>query len=322
MRYEDPPSQAMINNTFVEAFEAPHAKQDESPILACLRGNHANKTATPATDHLRHSNSNLNTQNIHSEIDLDDISLSPLEPLEHEEALSVDDADELVNFALRISEHSCVSANLHDSTTSGFSLDDKSLFEFANDMEDDDDDTEEEEMPNNQNGTIAPAPQKTLESLNQSITSLNEAFMKLNSCMDRTNQTRTLLKKLEADAGPVQSLDREGSQRSLGGRGPSARLNSRRLGGLTRTGSNRSLNSHGSGRRRGGLSRSSSSTSLNSHGSNRSLGSLGRKSTSKTTRKLRRNIKTDLRSEIRDDLTRGGLIHRATMPQQILLYET
>lgn len=290
MSYEDQSFQTMpmMNSGYDESVEALNDEQDESPILACLRAKNRRKEAMPPLS----SHSSHSPYSTHSATsDLDDNSLCPLDAFEDDDdMLSVDDA-KFVDFALRISVDS-VSTGFNDSTNSGFSLDDNSFFELANDIEND-----EGEHQNAPNAVAAPVYQDTMESLNQSISSLNEAFEKLTSCMDRTAQSRSILKQFK-DATPGGTLSPEGSQRSACG-----------LGGSSQ-----------GPRRRGGLSRSSSNTSLNSHGSSRSLGSLGRKSKNKMTRKLRRHVKTDLRSDLRNDLIRGVFTNQ-TMPQQIILHD-
>jgi hypothetical protein len=287
MNYESQSFQTMpmMNSDYDEPL---NDEQDESPILACLRAkNRSKEVMQPLSSQSSHS-----VYSTHSATsDLDDNSLCPLDAFEDDDdMLSIDDA-KFVDFALRISADS-VSTGFHDSTTSGFSLDDNSFFELANDIEND-----EGEHQNAQNAVAAPVYQDTMESLNQSISSLNDAFEKLTSCMDRTAQSRSMLKQFK-DTTPGGALSDESSQRSLGG-----------LGG----------SSHGP-RRKSGLSRSSSNTSLNSHGSSRSLGSLGRKSKIKRTRKLRRHVKSDLHSDLRRDLTRGGFTNQ-TMPHHIILHD-
>lgn len=364
MNYDNGPAfqtMSVMNAAFDETVE-PAFAEDESPIMAHLRGKLHGKnqiSTTKPTFNQQYSNQSTYAE---TNTDDDEDSLCPLDAFDgNDDVITVDDADELVDFALRISEDS-VSTGFHESVNSGFSLDDKSINDLINGMDDDEVDMQDPQGV----VVVGPGYQDNMESLNQSIASLNDAFEKLSSCMDRTAESRIMLKKLTAEAPIMEALSREGSQRSLLGgssirrraagglsrSGSNQSLNSLgqrgrggpglsrsgsnaslRRGGLSRTGSNQSLrrgvtrNSSNQSLRRGGLTRSGSNKSLNSVGSNRSMSSLGRKSIDKTTRKLRRNMKTDLRSELRADLTRGGF-STVTGPQQMtpqqmtLLYDT
>lgn len=248
--------------------ESTEALNDETPVMACLRSKQRNSQMS--TNSL-HSNSSANTISIGDLIDGDDDSLCPLNAFGDTGNVMDQPDAQLVDFAVRISSHRDTVSNYNDSQSLD---DDEASFGFV--MENDDDNG----IPKYLETPAVSVYQDPMESLNKSISSLNEAFDKLSACMEKTNHTRSLLKHLSSTSNQgVPSVSRT----------------------VSRTSSLRSL-----GR---GISRSSSNNSLNSLGSNKSLGSLGKKSKNKTSRKLRRAVKSDL--------TRGGLIRRP-MPQIIL----
>lgn len=262
----------------------PLQEEDESPVLACLRGG---KYRTPGVS----SSSTCSFSHQSTEDDDEDSLFSPLDPFDGQHDNIIENDSNFVDFALMISQDNA-STDFASLSVNDLS-DDGSLLNLEN---------EEYTRRNNQHHprTLRGGPvyQDPMASLNQSIASLNDAFEKLSACMERTAQSRDMLKQYSnaASSGTVTknprpvTLSRQNSNRSL------SRLGNHRPS-LERHDSSASLNSVGSSR---------------SLGSTKSLGSFGRKPKSK---KSSRSLK---KRNLKDEISlRGGLVRRP-MPQIIL----
>ena len=275
----------------------PAASEDESPTLAFLRAkkggggglnagsNHSVpfKPEVEPSMHVFPGDEMMNFEVLANDGDHgDDGSINPLDAFDPDQDLLLSGADaDLVDLALRSPDHShnhSVSTGFHDSAASGLSLggfhDDEELLRQKEQLR-----------------------QETMQNLNASMSSLNDAFERLTASMDRTNKTREMLKQFEGQQNPLEELRKDAA---LTGIAPTPSITGVAIG---------------TGSRRRRMQRSGSNSSLNSLGSRGSRGSIGgtRKSRDKTARKLGRNIKSDLKSELRSDLTRSRSNSRGSL---------